>query len=369
MKTLPKSAAVALALALALAGCSSGSGASSDAATGVERTITDDAGRSVTLPAEITRVAIDEIPIESTYLSYFDGGAPYIVGMSAARVAALQGTIVADMAPEMLRADTSYNTAGEVNVESLLNLDVDVVLYNANNSENAAKYEAAGITAVGFTTTGDPASVYADWMRLLEQVFDEPGRMDAKIAYADAIAEDARQRAAGVAEGDRKSAVTILGSAGGQLQIAGGRQGWFTDSWARRLSFDNATSASDTTVSLTTMEQIIDWNPDVILLAGKGMSDMTPATVTSNSVAGVDFSPLRAYQDGAVHSTGLGMWNWFTPNPDAPLAAEWLGEQLYPDRFSDVDLDAKVKEYYRTMYGYELSDQQAARILDEDADA
>ena len=33
-------------------------------------------GNEVTLPEKVTRVAIDQIPIESTYLAYFDGKAP-----------------------------------------------------------------------------------------------------------------------------------------------------------------------------------------------------------------------------------------------------------------------------------------------------
>ena len=82
------------------------------------RTITDHAGNEVVLPATITRVAIDQIPIESTYLAYFDGKAPYLVGMSAARVKAMSQTIAAEMAPDMMQVDTSYYDKGELNAEA-----------------------------------------------------------------------------------------------------------------------------------------------------------------------------------------------------------------------------------------------------------
>ena len=108
MKTRLATLTTILATAtLALTACAGGSGSSTaqseattqEATASSTRTITDHAGNEVVLPATITRVAIDQIPIESTYLAYFDGKAPYLVGMSAARVTAMSQTIAAEMAP------------------------------------------------------------------------------------------------------------------------------------------------------------------------------------------------------------------------------------------------------------------------------
>ena len=196
-------ASLTAATSTALTACSGGS-SSSDGTDGT-RTITDHADKQVTLPAAITRVAIDQIPIESIYIAYFDGSAPNLVGMSAARVAALKDTIAAEIAPEILEVDTSYYDNGELNVESLLALNVDVVLYNASNDKHGQLFEQAGIPAVGFTTEGDPTSTYADWMHLLEDVFDEPGKMTDKIALGTGYVEDAQARAAQIAEADKLS--------------------------------------------------------------------------------------------------------------------------------------------------------------------
>ena len=67
------------AAALALSACAGAGGSAQSNATTQEtgasatRTITDHGGNEVTLPEKVTRVAIDQIPIESTYLAYFDG--------------------------------------------------------------------------------------------------------------------------------------------------------------------------------------------------------------------------------------------------------------------------------------------------------
>ena len=189
MKTRLATLTAILATAtLALTACAGGSGSTSaqseqttqEASASSTRTITDHAGNEVVLPATITRVAIDQIPIESTYLAYFDGKAPYLVGMSAARVKAMSQTIAAEMAPEMMQVDTSYYDKGELNAEALLNLDVDVVFYNAFNKEHGEMFRKAGIPAVGFTTVGNPSETYTDWMELLEDVFNQDGHMATK---------------------------------------------------------------------------------------------------------------------------------------------------------------------------------------------
>ena len=41
----------------------------------------------------------------------------------------------------------------------------------------------------------------------------------------------------------------------------------------------------------------------------------------------------------------------------------WAAKMLNPDVFADLDLEAKVKDFYAKYYGYELSDDEAAKIL------
>ena len=78
MKTRLATLTAILATAtLALTACAGGSGSATgqseattqEASAASTRTITDHAGNEVTLPEKVTRVAIDQIPIESTYLA------------------------------------------------------------------------------------------------------------------------------------------------------------------------------------------------------------------------------------------------------------------------------------------------------------
>lgn len=360
-------AAIALALTLLVSGCAATGSATADptapgaASQAATRTIVDHTGNEVTIPATITAVAVDEIPIASTYVAYFDGAAPHLVGMSDAVVQSLTNTVVADMAPEILDVETGYYADGDLNIESLLAIRPDVVFYNANNTEHAAMFAAAGIPAVGFSTSGDPTTVYADWLRLLEQVFNEPGKMDALIEHGTELVADVKERTSAVTE--RQSALIIFNYAKGTLRVAG-ETPFFGSFWLETINADNAAVGADGGLAAVTAEQVYAWQPDVVLVGGSGQARITPKQILTNTVDGLDLTPLTAVANGHVASNDLGMWSWFTPNPDAPLVATWLGKTVYPDTFTDVDLVELTRDYYQRAYSYELSADQAADILE-----
>ena len=323
-------------------------------------TITDHTGNEVEIPADIERVAIDEIPLASTYLAYFEGSAPHLVGMSAAVVDSLKNTVAAEMAPELLEVDTSFYDEGELNIESLLAIKPDVVFYNANNTEHADMFAKAGIAAVGFSTDGDPTTVYADWLTLLEDVFQEPGKMDDVISSGADLVSDVVDRTATVA--DKQKVLIIFNYAAGTLRVAG-ETPFFGYYWLQAAGADNAAVGAEGGLAAVTAEQVLAWDPDVVLVGGSGQARITPEQIIGGTVDGLDLTSLRAVKEGRVYSNDLGMWSWFTPNPDAPLVAEWLGSVLYPDEFADVDLVSQTQKYYEDVYGFELTDADATEIF------
>ena len=67
------------------------------------------------------------------------------------------------------------------------------------------------------------------------------------------------------------------------------------------------------------MEQIYSGEPYILFWDGPGVQPLRTEDVLSGNVDGADFSTLTAVKSGRVYNTTLGRWNWFTPNPDAPL--------------------------------------------------
>ncbi|MGO2644407.1 ABC transporter substrate-binding protein [Brevibacterium aurantiacum] len=358
-------AAAFTALALMLAGCTPNSVESANAGDGssTTRTIVDHTGKEVEIPAEITRVAVDQIPIASTYLAYFGGKAPHMVGMSKPVVTALEGTVAADIAPELLEVDTSYSTEGDLNAESLLEIDPDVVFYNARNTEHGELLKSAGIPAVGFATQGDPATVYTDWLRLLEQVFDEPGKMDEAIEYGQGLVQEAQQQNASIPQAKRKDVLIFLRLGQGTATVAGMPE-FFGSHWLETANAENVAVGTTEPLAKVSGEQILEWDPDVVLVAGRGMSQLRPDEILAGDVEGMDLSTLTAIQAKDVYSTDLGMWNWFTPSPDAPVIAHWIGQAIYPQLADPAALEDLTVDYYERLYNYTLSDKEIDRIYE-----
>ena len=325
--------------------------------------VIDHGGNEVEVPNNITRVVIDQIPILSTYMAYFEGSAPHIVGYCGSFKSVISDTVLKNIAPELLESQDTVYAQSDLNIEEIIKLEPDVILYNAQNSSHAEILKASGIPAVGFATIGasteaDPIERYEEWLNLLEDVFGEEGKTDDFVAAGDEIVADVEARIATVDE--RPSALIIWKYADGVSQISG--NGTFGTYWLGHLGVTDV--ASETSgYAQTSMEQIYAWDSDILFLDGPGLLPLRTADVLEGNVEGADFSNLTAVKNGRVYNTTLGMWSWFTPNPDAPLVLAWLACNTYPEAFADYPLEETIKEYYKTWYGYDVTDEQLEEML------
>ena len=328
-------------------------------------TVIDHGGNEVEVPNKVTRVVIDQIPILSTYMAYFEGSAPYIVGYCGSFKSVISDTVLKNIAPELLESSDTVYAQSDLNIEEIMKLNPDVILYNAGNSSHAEILKASGIPSIGFATVGasteaDPIERYEEWLKLLEQIFNEPGKTDAFVAAGDEIVTDVEARIAEIPQTDRPSALILWKYADGVPQVSG--QGTFGTYWMKRLGVtDKALEA--TGFAQASMEQVYSWDPDILFLDGPGLQPLRTDDVLSGNVDGADFSTLTAVQNGRVYNTTLGMWNWFTPNPDAPLVLAWLACNTYPGGFADYPLGDTIKEYYKTWYGYDVTDDELEEML------
>ena len=162
-------AAVSAAGVLAACGSSSSSTASSVVSSAVSseatssaasmdetgtHTVVDHGGNEVEVPNKVTRVVIDQIPILSTYMAYFEGSAPYIVGYCGSFKSVISDTVLKNIAPELLESSDTVYAQSDLNIEEIMKLNPDVILYNAGNSSHAEILKASGIPSIGFATVG-----------------------------------------------------------------------------------------------------------------------------------------------------------------------------------------------------------------------
>ena len=328
--------------------------------------VTDQAGNTVEVPNKITRVVIDQIPILSTYMSYFKGSAPYIVGYCGSFKDTITKTVLKDIAPELMKSSDTVYAQSDLNIEEIMKLNPDVILYNANNASHAQILKESGIPSIGFATVGastdaDPIDRYQQWLELLEDVFNEDGKMNDFKSAGNAIVADFEKRIATVPQDKRPSAMILWKYSDGVPQVSG--NGTFGTFWLKRLGVKDVVVDEAKGFTQVNMEQVYRWDPDILFLDGPGLLSLRTADVIENRVQGTDFSTLSAVKNKRVYDTTLGMWNWFTPNPDAPLVYAWLACKTYPEVFADYPLEQTIKDYYQKWYGYTVTDADMAEML------
>lgn len=324
------------------------------------RTITDHAGNKVEVPEKIERIVIDQIPILSTYMAYHHGKAPNIVGYAGSLKQVISNTVLKDIAPELLDSQNTVKAQSDINIEEIMKLKPDVIFYNASNKGHYEALSKTGIPCVGFATIGtngpaDPIDRYTQWLKLLEDVFGESGKTDDFIKAGKEIVKDVEDRIAKIDDSKKPTGIILWKYTQGVPMVCG--NSFFGDFWLKRIGVKNLADETKG-VAKVSVEQIYKWNPDILYLDGPGLLDITTKDVFKNSVEGIDFSNMKAVKDKKVYNTKLGMWNWFTPNPDGPLVLAWLAKSTYPDEFKDYDLKSMIKEYYQKWYNYELNDEQ-----------
>jgi iron complex transport system substrate-binding protein len=328
------------------------------------RTVIDNADREVEVPDEINRVVISSIwPLPSVYC-LFEGSAEKLVGIHPASMSAAKNSMLAGVAPDILKADTSFIQAEDLNIEELLKLKPDVVFYATASSEADAEYEklkAAGIPAVGFSTSKwgfDCVATFENWVKLLGEVLQKEDEAAGIAEYGHKVYDDI-QAVFAVNPGMVKPKVLILFEyKDGFITTSGSH--FFGQYWIEASGGINVAQGL-TGMPEINMEQIYEWNPDVIYITN--FSPALPEDLLENKVDGHDWSSVRAVKDGRVYKFPLGMYRWFPPASDTPLALRWLAQKNHPDLFPDVDMEKEVRSYYERFYKVRVTDGDLYKIF------
>ena len=327
------------------------------------RTITDHAGNEVVLPEKVERVAIGGLtPLTSVYCMFM-GSADGLIGIHPDSKNAAVNSILGEAYPELADIPDGWASGDEINMEELLKLEPDVVFYNADVTANYDALSAAGIPAVGFSTTlfddYNTIDTFNAWIELLKEVMGPSDRADGIIAYGAEVQQTVADRLAEVPEEDYPNTL-ILSNYNESAITAGGTSYanyWITATGGKNLGYDVGAFVGE-----VNMEQIYEWNPDVLFL--NSFSAYTPEDLYNNTAAdGHDWSGIKAVQNKRVYKIPLGMYYWFPPSSDSPLMLQWMAKQMYPELFEDLDIEQEIKDYYSEFYGLELTDEQVALIL------
>ena len=246
-------------------------------------------------------------------------------------------------------------------VEQLLNLKVDLVLYSPNPGE-VKKYQEAGIkTACGFSLRKMPRTMDDFIYNFKRQV----------TFFGDLLGPDAQAKAKRYNEYfDEKikkilAITSIIDKKDWPKVYYGGRsdnplysQGnssvmqWFTEVAGGNYLPGELTG----NFCEVNMEKILSWDPDIILMSGAGDAF---ENIGKNS----SWATTRAVKSGKIYKIPVGTFLWEQAGGESVLLAVYMAKLFHPDQFKDWDMIKEMKTFFSVVYGKDITDEDAERIL------
>ena len=344
---MKKLTALLLILSLLLCGCGMASQAPEADTLETLREFTDSTGRTVSLPAQIETIAISG-PLSQIYILPLAGD--MLVGVSNA--------YTEDAAPylpsyiwEKTEIGQLYGGKGEMDLEALLAADPDVVIDIGEPKKTTADDLSALTeqTGIPFLHIDATVATAGDAYRTLGKLLNREEKAEELASWCEktfAMMTAMMERVD--ADNARKTLLYCLGDKGVNVIAEGSFHAETINMMGKNLAVleEVVSSGAGNEVDL---EQILVWNPDVILFA--------PDSCYEEISGSAQWQSIDAVREGRFYKTPTGPYGWLSSPPAVQryLGMLWLGQLLYPE-YTQYDLQTEVTEYYKLFYGCELTE-------------
>lgn len=113
------------------------------------------------------------------------------------------------------------------------------------------------------------------------------------------------------------------------------------------------------------LEQLLAWDPDVIVVNGEPKANMSGGSAADAILNDPDFASLKAVQNGMVFGTPNAPFSWVDrpPGPNRIIGMRWLSGLIYGD-YLNFDVDEEVREFFQLFYHVDLTDEQLEQLYD-----
>ena len=317
-----------------------------DSAESDTRIFTDSTGREVEVPTKIDRIALSG-PMAQIVL--FALCPDKLVGISNAWSSEAE-QYLDEKYFNMPQIGQLYGGKGELNLETLLDSGAQVVI-DVGEPKGSIKEDMDGLqeqTGIPFIHITASLSSYPEAYRMLGDLLGMKDEAEKLAQYCEKIYE----RTVKLAESVEKANVLYVTGGDGQNVIAAGSyHAEVLDLLTNNLAVVDEPSSKGTGNEVS-MEQILNWDPDIVVFA--------PDSVYADVANDEAWQSVTAIKNGMYYEVPFGPYNWmgFPPSVQRYLGMVWLSRLLYPEATEEYDLFSDVHEYYELFYHCDLTQEQ-----------
>jgi len=305
------------------------------------RTIVDQAGREVTIPAEVNTCAT--CWRVATYMVHAAGGQEKLAGVD-------DGSTKAPFITAAYSPIKDLPTIGDkkhgINMETLVAVNPDVVFVWAGKGSDTMLEQLDNLGIAGIVLIPENAEDMKAATRLIGEVLGTSEQVEKVLAYYDDTIDMVAERLKDIPE-DQRTQVYLAG-AHGILSSCG--SDFYQHHLIECAGGVNVAAELSGGWQDVSPEQLIAWDPDVIVAepyCKEGMDDAVQMDPGLNA--------LKAVKNAQLYSIPrVGQWSF--PIPQSAMGILWLSKTLYPEQFADLDLAAEVDAYYEEFFGVKYTE-------------
>lgn len=325
--------------------------------TAETRVVTGDDGTEVEIPYTVTKVA----PLIGAFAQMTQ-----MLTVGEGKIVAAATSNISDYFKEVFPeyVESNPNNYDASSVEDLISAGTQVCYGPTSIFSDAqiAQLEAAGIAYVvidNMKTVENMSNAFMIIGEILGE--EESARAQEFVEYYQGNIDLAAERTADIAETDKVTFLSLFYSADAYTTINKKdiSNEYITAVGAVNISADYSLDAGGNSLTVDA-EQIVAWNPQFIMVNSQAAKE---AVLSDSSLASVD-----AVVNDNVQVCPKGVYLWSVRSGEGSMLPLWLGTQIYPELFGDIDLESVVREFFETWYNYNISDDEIQNVLSGDAD-
>lgn len=320
------------------------------------RTITDMAGRTVTIPAEI----------DSVY-STNSIGTIFLYTLAPDKLAGWNYDLGSD---KQYIKEEYYNLPvlgrwkgpDSVNIEEILKVEPDIIInmgdvnekYIAESNQIQELFDIPVVMVDGGLTMQDEA------FEFLGDILGVEDRASKLANYSKQVVEGIAEKAKQIPEDEKRNIYYAAGLNGLETVPMGSIN-------TEVLDFVGGNNIADPGVDKdlrrmeVSLEQVIGWDPELIIISPDGDNHEVYNTILNDKT----WSDIEAVKNKEVYEIPSVPYDWFNRPPSVMrvMGLQWLGDLLYPDVYQ-IDLKAETKEFFNLFFDYEISDEEVNQLLE-----
>ena len=295
-------------------------------------TVTDHAGREVTIEAE-PETLVSGYYISTSLLIALEQDAKLVGVENKAKSRPVYGLA----APAILELP-GVGTAKQFDLELCASLNPDLVILPIKLKDTAPMLEELGMTVL--LVNPEDQALLEECIAMLGAATGSADRAEELLGWMAAIEEDMQGQ---LAEAGRP--LVYLSGNSAFLNTAG--PAMYQNTLIENAGGANvAAEISDKYWAEVSYEQLLAWNPEAIVLAADAEYTIEDVLADAN------LKGCTAVENGRVYQIPGAIENWDSPVPGSLLGSLYLASQLHPEIVSEADYQAAAAYFYEYFYGF-----------------